>query len=111
MQSVIVQSGTQQPTIFISTMPAVVIWRRGLEHLPERRGLNAPALAAHAEAQEQELFMKRQNQPGGFYLLDFLALTAACGPACSGDGMHYNSAANRAALHIMLNVFSGRQEA
>ena len=55
--------------------------------------------------------MKRQNQPGGFYLLDFLALTAACGPACSSDGMHYNSAANRAALQIMLNIFNGRQEA
>jgi hypothetical protein len=92
-------------------MPAVPIWRRDLEHMPPHRGLNAPALAAHAAVQEQVMWPAHSTavDEKRFELLDFLALTSACGPACSRDGVHFDRAANLAAIQVLVNVWTFRR--
>jgi hypothetical protein len=96
--------------LFMTTLPAASIWRRDLEHRPERRGLSAPGLAATAATQEKALFPNWHATLSGWpwELLDFLAITRACGPACSRDGLHFGRDANRAALAVAVNIWVQR---
>ena len=99
--------GDRAPLVFWVPLPSVVVWRCDIEHILVKRGFNAPALAAHAAAQERTvLSWERDAANGGaFHVLDTLALSKACGAACAPDGRHYRGAVERAQIQIMANVF------
>jgi hypothetical protein len=100
--------GDRAPLVFWVPLLAVALWRCDVEHLPVKRGFNAPALAALAAAQERTVLSWEFDAANGgpIHVLDTLALSKACGRACTPDGRHYRGAVEQVQIQIMANIYA-----
>jgi hypothetical protein len=94
--------------MFWANMPAVNVWRIDMEHKGWRSGFNAPALAAYGTIQESTIasWQHAADNGGAFELLDFLAVSKACGRACTSDGLHFSGTPEQALVQVLANIYA-----
>jgi hypothetical protein len=104
--------GSKAPMVFWLPLPAIAPWRSFISRR-SNRGLSAPVLAGHAAALERSVLSWDFDayNSGPFHLLDILALSKACGIACSADGKHYRGPVEEAQIQIMANMFAATMPA